>query len=307
MATEYLKVLDHMGHEVVVVGRGETNLGKLKEAFPKHTYVSGGLAHYLANAATVPTLAINAISVNELKNSSIQLLNAGVSSILLEKPGALTIAGLKEMLAAQNNTNGKIGIGYNRRFYAAINRLKSMAAEDGGITSIHFEFTEWIHTIDENIYSKEALDKWLISNSSHVIDTVFYLAGQPTELHPIIKGKGEISWHPASASFYGSGTTDQDIPFTYHTDWLAPGRWAIEVLTNKRRYYLKPMEKLQVQQKGSVRVEEVEVDYELEEKFKPGLFLQTKDFLDGNFDKLVSIEEQISSFDHYYTIADYTE
>ena len=36
---------------------------------------------------------------------------------------------------------------------------------------------EWVHTINEDDYSNEVLEKWIISNSSHVIDTVFYLIG----------------------------------------------------------------------------------------------------------------------------------
>lgn len=305
MATEYLKVLDNLKHEVTVVGRGEKNLATLKETYPTYTYISGGLDNYLENNGDIPTIAINAISVIHLKSSTIAMLNAGVKHILLEKPGALSIAGLEEIQAAENKAEAKVSIAYNRRFYSSIIELKKMAKEDGGIIGVHFEFTEWIHTIDENIYSPEALNKWVLSNSSHVIDTVFYLAGLPKTLNTTVGGKNEISWHPSGGIFVGSGETEMNIPFSYHTNWLAPGRWAIEVLTAKRRYYLKPMEKLQVQQKGSVAVAGVEIDASLDENFKPGLFLQVTNFLEAKTDYFVSLEEQIKSFHYYDKISGY--
>ena len=57
-------------------------------------------------------------------------------------------------------------------------RIK-IVQQDGGIISVHFEFTEWIHTINPEDYDDESLNKWIIANSSHVIDTVFYLIGNP--------------------------------------------------------------------------------------------------------------------------------
>ena len=47
------------------------------------------------------------------------------------------------------------------------------------------------------------------------------------------------------------------------------------------------------------------VDYELDEKFKPGLYLQTIAFLSEDHHKLCSLDEQISSFSVYNDIANY--
>ena len=66
------------------------------------------------------------------------------------------------------------------------------------------------------------------------------------------------------------------------------------------------MEILQVQKKGSVKINPVKnIDYDLDERFKPGLFLQTKAFLNGDYANFCSLEEQISSFEIYNRIANY--
>ena len=56
--------------------------------------------------------------------------------------------------------------------------------------------------------------------------------------------------------------------FSYQANWNAPGRWGIEILTSQHRLYLRPMEKLQIQNTGSVDISEVEIDDQLDKEFK---------------------------------------
>ncbi|MDD4527587.1 MAG: hypothetical protein PHF25_06075 [Candidatus Margulisbacteria bacterium] len=100
--------------------------------------------------------------------------------------------------------------------------------------------------------------------------------------------------------FIGYGISVQDIPFTYHTNWQAPGRWSIEILTRKRRFYLKPMETLHFQNIGSVSVETMLVDDHLDKEFKPGLYLQTKAFLEGDYSRFCTIEQQKENIGKVY-------
>lgn len=306
MAREYLRVFHHLKrNDVTIVGRSATKVEILRSEFPNYKYHIGGLESYLAENEA-PEFAINAVSVNQLQQTSIQLLKAGVKSILLEKPGDLEVKGLERLLEVTKTTGGKISIGYNRRFYASIGELSKQVAIDGGITGVHFEFTEWTHRIDPSIYDEESLKKWIIANSSHVIDTVFYLIGFPEVLHSTVLGQGLIDWHPSGSIFTGSGLSEKKIPFTYHSNWTAPGRWAIEVITNERRFYLKPMEKLDVQLKGSVAVNEHQIDDKDDLVVKHGLLQQTNDFLSNKLeDKLLTIEEQIKSLHFYNKIGGY--
>ncbi len=305
MAREYLLVLKHLNFDCIVVGRSEQKIETLKSEFPDFSYFSGGILSYLKDINTVPEFAINAVSINQLESTSIELINAGVKNLLIEKPGSLSISGLQNInyYAKKNGVN--VSVAYNRRFYSSIRELRNQLDIDGGVISVHFEFTEWVHTIDTETYEPEGLEKWILSNSSHVIDTVFHIIGLPVKLQPIIMGKGKISWHPSGSIFIGSGISNKGIPFSYHSNWLAPGRWSIEVLTQNRRFYLKPMEKLHVQLKGSIQVNEFGIEDEMDFRFKPGLLLQTKAFLNLETDKLVSISEQIEMMHFYDMIGGY--
>lgn len=305
MASEYLKVLKHLNCDVTIVSRSEGKINLLKNDFPDYNYYTEGLDDYLSKTVELPKFVINTVSVNSLRDVSLALLKVGVENLLIEKPGDLFIDGLKELKNASFKRSSNVFIAYNRRFYSSIGELKKQIIIDGGITNCHFEFTEWVHTIDTSIYDNETLTKWIIANSSHVIDTVFHLIGFPKDLNTIIGGVNEIIWHPSGSVFTGSGISEKNIPFSYNTDWSSAGRWSIEIFTNKRRFYLKPMEKLFEQKKGSINISEISLDYDLDENFKPGLYKQTQAFLNSDFSDLVSIEEQIKAISIYEEIGGY--
>ena len=305
MAREYMKVLASLANDVVIVGRSKEKIYALQKDYPKFEYFSGGLDKFLEHNLELPHFAINATSINQLRITSLQLLEAGIKYLLLEKPGDITLSGLNEINQKAISCSAEVLIAYNRRHYSSISTLIEQIEIDGGITSAHFEFTEWVHTIDPVIYDTEALQKWIISNSSHVIDTVFYLIGIPRELHATVKGKNAIDWHPSGSIFTGVGLSVEDIPFTYHSNWEGPGRWAIEISTQKRRFYLKPMEKLQQQLKGSVQVTDIKIDDRLDQEYKAGLFLQTQCFLNADLEKMIGIEDQVKILPFYYSMGGY--
>ena len=305
MAREYLKVLASLGNEVIIVGRSEEKIRALKSDYPNFEYFSGGLENFLEQHSDIPEFVINAASVNQLRSTTILLMDAGVKYILLEKPGDLTLSGLNEIKLKSIEFSADVLIAYNRRYYSSISVLKEQVEIDGGIKSAHFEFTEWIHTIDPIMYDSETLKKWIISNSSHVIDTVFSLIGIPKELIAFVGGKDAIAWHPSGSIFIGSGISEKNIPFTYHSNWEGPGRWAIEISTRKRRFFLRPMEKLQQQIKGSIQITDFVIDDFLDKEFKAGLYLQTKSFLELDFKNMISISNQINALSYYNKIGGY--
>jgi predicted dehydrogenase len=304
MATEYIKVL--VSHEIKleVVGRGLTNVNLLKDRFNINAH-SGGIEHYIKNNNTVPEFAIIAVSVNELLSTTITLINSGVKNILVEKPLVLCSKDLEVIvkLAKKNKTN--IYIAYNRRFYGSVYKLKELITEDGGVRSVHFEFTEWIDVINKNGFPPDVLNKFFIANSTHVVDTVFNLIGKPEKIQTYVSGSS-VEWHNSGSIFMGFGESVDKIPFSYSSNWGSPGRWSIEVLTQKRRFYLRPMEQLFVQEHGSVLINEVEFDKELDIKYKPGLYKMIEAFLfSTNRDNLCTLDKIECFFPYYEKIAGY--
>ena len=130
-----------------------------------------------------------------------------------------------------------------------------------------------------------------------MIDLAFYLGGKPSEISTY--STGGLSWHPSSSIFSGSGISDKGALFSYKANWESAGRWSLEILTKKNKYLFEPLEKIKVQNKGSVLLNEIKINDQLDVDFKPGLYLQTDSFLKGLFDELCSFEEQFNMLETY--------
>lgn len=305
MASEYLKVLNALDAKVIIVGNGVDNITKLKSLYPSYNYFDGGIEAYLKSCKKVPKYVINAVSASSLAYTTEVLLNFGVKLVLLEKPGAFNINELLHLKNLTNFNNAQVVIGYNRRFYSSVEYLKSILIKQNNICSCHFEFTEWAHTIDSQKFDKDILSRWLIGNSSHVIDTVFYLIGKPDELINKVYGENLIDWHSCGSVFVGHGISNSKIPFTYNSNWVGPGRWSIEIVTTNSRFYLRPMEKLFEQKLGEIEIYQVNIDDQIDRLFKPGLFMQTQSFLEEKLEKFQTLDSQIEFMNFYNKIGGY--
>lgn len=288
IAQEYGKVLSALGYGYTVIGRGEHSAAKFKEATGKEV-ITGGLKPFLSTMPAPADKAIIATNVNALSSNTIELVKYGVKEIFCEKPGFLYPEECINVLNEANAYGAKVFLAYNRRFFSSVLKAEEIIAEDGGVKSFNFEFTEWGHVIEAANKPKEDLENWMYANSTHVIDLAFFLGGTPTQLNCV--SSGELSWHKP-AIFAGSGITDKGAIFSYQANWAAPGRWSVEMLTSKHRLIFRPMEQLQIQNIGSVAINPVEIDDHLDKEFKPGFYLETKAFLEENYSRLCSIEEQ---------------
>ncbi|XP_077997683.1 uncharacterized protein LOC144450820 isoform X2 [Glandiceps talaboti] len=307
-AGEYAKVLTDLNVKYEVIGRGAESAAKFEEK-TGHSVHQGGLDPFLASNTISKdkndVVAIVTVTIPNLATCTIQLIQHGVNTILLEKPGGKNSEEIAEINKAVENAKAegrdiKVRMAYNRRFYASVRKARELAEEEGGVTSFLFEFTEWSHIIAGLPHPASVKQSWFLGNS-HVLDLAFFLGGQPKELSCHNSGAGEVVWHPQSAIWVGSGVTETNALFSYHANWAAPGRWWLEVLTRKNRYIFRPLEKLHVTRLGTVKVEEVEIDDSVDKKFKPGLWLQTKTFLTNPDDKdLLPLDKQLCNVEKLY-------
>ena len=307
MAVEYAKVLKAQQREFLVVGRGTASAA----AFTEKTGVAvvpGGLDRAIASQAVAgATSAIVSVGVEALFDTSMALLGAGVKQLLIEKPGVLHPEQLAPLRLAAQQAGARVCIAYNRRFLASVRRARQIIEADGGLTSFTFDFTEWGHEIVTLTKAPGVKERWLLGNSSHVLDLAFFLGGSPAQLNAA--HAGALDWHPAGAVFVGSGQTASGTLFSYHADWSAPGRWGLEFCTALHKLILRPMEKLQVMRKGSVQIEEVAADPEdarLDIEFKPGLYRQVEAFFSAESDALCTLDELVGNMGHFCTIAGYS-
>ena len=289
IAREYAKILKSLDKEFCCIGRGEQSAKAFEDA-TGISVITGGLNNYLSTNPALPEAAIVATNAEQLASTTIELVKNGVKRILCEKPGFNNPTELEAVYAVAKKAGAEVYYAYNRRFFAATLAAEKVIEEDGGLLSFNFEFTEWGHVIAKSLRSIEVKKNWFYANSTHVVDLAFFLGGNPVEMTCFSKDKSDFN---EPINFAGAGRTDKDVLFSYNANWNAPGRWAVELLTEKHRIYLKPMEQLQLQDKASVKVYPVEIDDHLDKEFKPGFYLETKAFLDNNTKRLCSVEQQL--------------
>lgn len=300
MAIDYYKVLKDLNCNITVVGRSH-NSAKNFEDKTGTKIVTGGLETFLDKSSNDNfDVAIVAVGVEQLAPTSIQLLKAGFKNILVEKPAGLNHREIKELSKAAKEHKAAVLIAYNRRFYASVLKALEIIENDGGVTSFHFEFTEWAHVIETLDKAPGVKGNWLLANSTHVIDMAFYMGGFPAQINSYVAG--ELSWHDNSV-FAGAGKTKNGALFSYQANWAAPGRWGVEILTKNSRLIFRPLEELQIQQKGSVAINKVEIDNALDKQYKPGLFVQIQKFLNNDFVGFKTIENHAAMLDIYQQIA----
>lgn len=293
MGMEYARVLEAQGYSYIPVGRGEQSAQVFKESFHIDV-ITGGIDSAVSEIDAIPEYAIVAVPVTELAHTTRKLISAGVKYLLVEKPGGLDRTQIVETANYAAKVGAQVYIAYNRRFHASTLKAQEIIEEDGGVTSFNFEFTEWSDTIASTKHSQEIKNNWLMANSTHVMDLAFYLGGMPAEMTTFVGGAKELSWHRASCIYAGAGVSVKGALFSYQANWNAPGRWGVEVLTRKHRLIFRPLEKLQIQNLNSVKIDYVDIDDELDNEFKPGVYRQVQAFMREDMkSSLLSITSQV--------------
>jgi len=303
MAQDYINVLKSLEVDFSVIGRSLES-SKSCEKASKCQVVTGGLESFLSKNPRSCSHAIVAVGIENLYETTKQLLEYGIKKILVEKPGGLYLSEFKELIELSAKKDSKVFIAYNRRFYASVIEAQKIIAEDGGVKSFNFEFTEWAHVIEPLKKADGVKEKWFLGNSTHVVDLAFFLGAKPKEISSFTSS--DLDWHPSASNFSGAGISESGALFNYQANWKSAGRWSVELLTNEHRLIFRPMEKLYIQKRGTIAQTLVEsIDYSLDDEYKPGLFVQTEKFIRDDFSNMCSLEEQYKAMDIYNKMANY--
>ncbi len=300
MGREYCKVLKALQIQPTVVCRTE----KTAEQFENEIGIRplfGGIETVIKCFENVFNNAIVAVDVENLFGTTMLLIEHDIKNILVEKPAGMNRKEIETICNAARQKGINIYVAYNRRFYASTEKALEIINNDGGVSSFNFEFTEWASSFQKVKDIPHIREEILLCNSSHVIDFAFFIGGEPIELHTL--RYGSLPWHNRAEKYCGCGVCENGVLFSYQANWDAPGRWGVEVLTKEHRLFFRPMEKLSMQNKGSVKIEEVTLDDYLDTQFKPGLYNETKAFLSYEKDfRLVKIEDHLKHLGIYEKI-----
>lgn len=265
MAREYVRALLHAGcaPEQILV---RSSIEARALAFAKECGV------VCWRDGSIASLAIVAVAPDRTPEAVRRQVSDGARYLLVEKPGALSSAGLRKLDHDIRSSGAIAYLALNRRFYPSVFEARRLLDSDGGVVNCHVEFTDLeAHIValkSEGFWAAENFERWGLINSVHPIDLAFFLAGVPVQLSHY--RTGSLSWHSAGSEFAGSGRTVSGALFSYTASFGGAGRWRVELTSRRRRLLFCPLEELRQQGKDGFGLDLIPVAAE-PANIKPGL------------------------------------
>jgi predicted dehydrogenase len=300
MALDYFRFLNSLKLNVVVIGNTEKSAIRFYESTGVMP-ILGGIDSYLASNYLLPNFAIVAVQIDHLFDVTLSLIKRGVSNVLVEKPITFNPNKIVEMQEISLLFNSKIYIALNRRFYSTSNILKKVICDYGYPNRVFFSFNDRIKSIENYDYSEDVKANWVISNSIHIIDYVFFLYGKPSIFIKTYH-EGFTSWHPKSKIMLGKYLSEFNVTVDYYTDFSTDNNWIINAFYSDFILSMSPIEDIKVINNREKKIiERDRVDFE----FKPGLAAMVKAFLDKKIEEFITLEEYAIILKFIRTIANY--
>ena len=285
MGRAYVSALRALGvGKIHVCSRSEMRLEDL-EGDPDVATTSGGIDR-LHRVSGMDDLVIVATPTDTLVSFSKQLIGLGFRRLLIEKPVSLWATEI-EHLAEFASGNGVFAMcGYNRVAYPSVTEVLARCTQEGGVTSMAYDFTELIRADWTERFPAEELKRWGLANSVHVLSMAHGIGGLPDRWNSYRTGR--LDWHPTGSIFVGSGMTNNGVPFSYHGDWDSKSRWSVEVHTSQSTYRLCPLEQAFRKTSGLGNYEDVPIDV-YAPKVKAGLAELVAAMLDDEIGAMIPL------------------
>jgi len=207
--------------------------------------------------------------------------------ILIEKPVGKNFSEsllIKKLISKNKN---KLFVALNRRFYSSTIKAKKMITNKPGKRFIK------ITDQQNQKHSSQILNANLMyANSIHLIDFITIFArGKITKLKKIKKYK-KNKFHEVITKIYFSSKDE----VLYYCNWNSPGAWSLNIIQNKQRCELKPLEDLTsetINKKNKI-IRNKFLRNDKDTKYKPGFYLMLKNFeslIKGKTNSIVKFSE----------------
>ena len=272
--------------KIYVCSRSKEDLADLRD-IPNVETAPGGIER-LTRVPGPDELVIVATPTDTLVSFSKQLIGLGFRRLLIEKPVSLWASEIEELAGFVSARGTLAKCAYNRVAYPSVIEVLKRCHEEGGITSVAYDFTELIRDDWTERFAVEELKHWGLANSVHVLSMAHGIGGLPDHWNSY--RAGGLDWHPTGSVFVGSGMTRKGVPFSYHADWDSKARWSVEVHTTQSTYRLCPLEQAFRKTSGLGPYEDVPVEV-FAPDVKAGLAEQVAGMLD---DKIAAMMPMFS-------------
>lgn len=193
---------------------------------------------------------------------------------LVEKPVGYDLNQARQLMFLAESHKHTAYIALNRRHYSSTLSVLDQVSEVNGTRLV-------------NVYDQESplealkmgqdplvVQNWMYANSIHIVDYFnIFCRGELLSVDPIIRWNPKDPFLNMAKLNYSSG----DIGI-YQAIWNGPGPWGVQVITNSKRWDLKPLEHAFTQFNNSRMIEPIPQSQE-DIKFKPGLRIQAENIV----------------------------
>lgn len=274
MASEHLKVFTSLNEvdQIFIYSRNTKTAQALVESSAKARFCASLDELYSSSKSDLVIVCVPELHTKDI----CEKIKGYPWKILVEKPLGYNLTQAREISDLCQDKASDIYVAFNRRYYSAILEAES------SLSKLSSEQTRLIEIRDQEdqISALSAgqpelvVQNWMYANSIHLID-LFYVFGRG-EIHSVVP---VIEWNKEKPSFVCAKITfDSGDVGIYTANWNKPGPWRITISTDEKFYELKPIEKLQIQEKGSRQLIDVALS-SADTLFKPGLLRQAEELV----------------------------
>jgi predicted dehydrogenase len=192
-------------------------------------------------------------------------------TVLLEKPPGLNAGEAEEIAAAAEGRERPVLVALNRRFMSSTRAVIDDLAPS--------EARRYVRVIDRQSlaearalgHSEAVVRSWMYANSIHVVDYLSVFGRGAVE-----RVERVLPWDPREPAVvlavvrFASGDVG-----VYEGIWNGPGPWAVTLVTEEKRWELRPLEQAAFQLPSERQLVSVPL-HDWDRAFKPGLRLQAE-------------------------------
>jgi len=192
--------------------------------------------------------------------------------LLIEKPPALSLMQLRELITLNKKYKTPNMIGLNRRYYSIIQKGISLIGKNN-ISSVAIEGHESFWRIKNSKKHIDIKNNWLFANSIHTIDLLSYISNSKIKKISILNLKKNYSENNISAIMkFKNGVLG-----SYNSFWSSPGQWSLKIFGNNKTVIFGPLEEGYSLDKKFLK--KVIKPIKEDTIYKPGFYLQSLNFI----------------------------
>lgn len=209
------------------------------------------------------------VPVGSMKDVAIECL-AHPWTVLLEKPPGLSPTEAEEIAAAAAGRERAALIALNRRFLSSTRAVLDDIARDDAPRYIRVQDAQSLEEARALGYSEDVVRRWMYANSIHLVDYLSLLGRGAVESVEVA-----LPWKPDARVVLATVRFASGDAGVYEGIWNGPGPWAVTLVTQAKRWELRPLEQAALQRRGARALETVPL-HEWDTRFKPGLRLMAE-------------------------------